>query len=123
MTTKFSEFVFFVSDPESAATLMKNSLNCVELERFGDSWILLEAPGGGRFGYMKYQIQNDGVWPNPIMAFNSTTIEADVEELKSRGLHFSPVKKSETMWDATYTDAHGNRLLIWQDPNQNSPEK
>ncbi len=114
MTIQFSEVVIFVADPESSAQTMKQSLNCIETERFGDSWILLESPGRGRFGYMKHIRKSDEPWPAPMIAFQSTDIEADVIEIQSLGLPTSDVEKGETMWHSTYTDEHGNKYLIWQ---------
>jgi len=86
------------------------------IESYGESWILLGTPGGGKIGYMQHKAEPGIEWPYPMSSFRSDQIETDIADLKSKGLEVSDVTKSETMWHASYVDNHGNKFLIWQAP-------
>ncbi|MFM9872880.1 MAG: hypothetical protein ACKVQS_05375 [Fimbriimonadaceae bacterium] len=116
MTLEYSEIVLFSANPEQSAMQMKVSLGWEEIERFGDSWILLRTPGNGRVGYMKHEPKSDVPFPAPMIAFKSTSIESDIAEIKLTGLSISDVTKGTDMWHASYSDEFGNKILIWQEP-------
>lgn len=88
------------------------------LQSFSDSWVQLGTPGGGKIGYIKHLQENDEPWPGPMVAFQSDQIDNDVAGLLAKGLKVSDVVKADHMWHASYVDHHGNKYLIWQEPDK-----
>lgn len=118
MAILFSELVHFVPNPAETANKMVEAFGWEIIETYEESWILLKTPGDGKIGYMRHVAETDKPWPHPITAFRSDQIEADVADLKAKGLEIPDVKKSPDIWHSTYVDPHGNKFMIWQEPQK-----
>lgn len=118
MAITYSEMVHFVPNPTNTANLMVSAFGWEIIETFQDSWVLLKTPGEGKIGFMQHEGKEGQPWPHAMAAFRSDQIEADIAQLRTNGLDVSEVKKSADMWHAMYVDPHGNKFMIWQEPQK-----
>ncbi|MBL8068127.1 MAG: VOC family protein [Armatimonadetes bacterium] len=116
MTLAFSEIVYPSPNPSGSAQRMVSGFGWEVVESFGESWVLLATPGGGRVGFIQQKPGSDSM-PVPMAAFESQDIETDVAELRANGIDLpdpSGPGGPGTLRHTTYADPDGNRFLIWQ---------
>jgi catechol 2,3-dioxygenase-like lactoylglutathione lyase family enzyme len=78
-------------------------------------------------GFLLYPTPNAGQAPNTLMAFEATDVQADVRELRSRGVQFENydmpglktvdgIAEMNGYYGAWFKDSEGNILAIGNEP-------
>lgn len=105
-----------VADLDKAIAWYEGTLGFPPGQRFFGG-IFYQAGDGTRF--QLYQTQNAGKNPATLMGFITTDIEADVRDLKARGVVFEDYDMGEIKTVDSIATARGVRAAWFKDPDGN----
>ncbi|MBS1715411.1 MAG: VOC family protein [Armatimonadetes bacterium] len=115
------ETLYYVDDLDAAIAFYTGTLGLSLIEKFDFGFALIDADGlGSTIGLMSASLHGaDDLGhghPRPRLVFQVEDVEAQVEDLKSKGVTVTAVsgEKGQTR-AAHFYDPDGNPFFIWED--------